>query len=132
MKYHSEFKVQFSLLDPSEEPHIFALLQKIDAEVREKFPEIFDVANIDLFESADFEEESNNPRSATMYGILESDDPSKYATTKQLVHMLFSKFKRKHGLKYSIWASKILISSEKKTLKNPTISPAPIEELDLI
>ncbi len=123
MKYHSEFKVIFSLPDPTEAPHIFSLLQKADFEIRQKFPEIFDVVNLDSFESNDFEDSAYAPRSVTLYEYLESDDPGKYVTTKQLLHMILAKYKRKYGLRYNIWASKIMFQNDRATKKNSRLSP---------
>lgn len=112
---HSEFFVRLSL--PSDrDDSIFQILDRVEKELTQICPDVFEVQTIDSLESSDFSS-GFTPHTVTLNGYLASNNPVKFATTKQLLHMILRKYSKQYNLNYTVSTSKITINTKsvKKT-----------------
>lgn len=98
MRIESKYYVKVKI-DPLSglKKSIYEIFSEMDAETVEKFPEVFEAINIELFETTT-NTNGLNPTEASFSGNILADSPKKYATTKQLINMQLIKFKKKYNL----------------------------------
>lgn len=83
---------------------LFKMLSDINEELNAKCPEIFEYNQIDEISSDDLLD-GFAPKEIRIEGRIESEEPAKYATTKQLLHMVMKRFERRYKVAYTISAS---------------------------
>jgi hypothetical protein len=83
---------------------LFKMLSDINDELNARCPEIFEYSQIDEISSDDIAD-GFIPNELQIDGKIEAEDPAKYATTKQLLHMVMKRYESRYKIKYTISAS---------------------------
>jgi hypothetical protein len=80
------------------------MLDDINEELNKKCPEVFDNSQINEISSEDIAE-GFVPNEIQIDGQIEAEDAARYATTKQLLHMVMKRYERRYKVSYSISTS---------------------------